>query len=38
MVKQKRKKRLALLGCLVLAVLAALCFARAYHLLPERTS
>ena len=37
MVKQKRKKRLALLGCLVLAVLAALCFARAYHLLPERT-
>ena len=37
MVKQKRKKRLALLGCLVLAALAALCFARAYHLLPERT-
>lgn len=37
MVKQKRKKRLALLGCLALAVLAGLCFARAYHLLPERT-
>lgn len=37
MVQQKRKRRLALLACLVLAVLAGLCFARAYHLLPERT-
>lgn len=37
MVKQKRKKRLVLLGCLVLASLLGLCFARAYHLLPERT-